>query len=671
MPRWARFNLTLLRSTIIINLLRTASSSNPTQSRSSNNHWKRISDAEPDDAIKFTIGLSLNVDHDEMHRVFSTFRKSGVRKSPRLLDQSLVRKRALAHLSDKTCHDDLLSFIKEGQNEIVQESKYGDYFVISGTVQTVQHIFKKDSISFGKYQSDNDSFATSGEPITRAEKMNHHAQSDIVHLLDWEDATICVGYIDGLINFPLMGRYTVSYTTPTKDETQKSNQSIRNLETTKNVQLPSGCKSVKNLGSLENTITPIVLMDMYSVPDFNSTPSTIPMGMFEFQQAEQSGEGTVNLAVSPDDLACMQANFGVSNPLVYKTPSPVISDCSAQDKSVSCLEPNLDVQYVAMNANAPLWYGQFQTYHDLFNALDEAKELPVVVSISYGQTFSENSQDESYVESLCKRFGMFSQSGVTFFAAAGDTGAALSPQTNDCQYAPSFPASCPYVTAVGGTSGFAKGTEVVCNSGITSGGGFSYQFTEEKGWNVTFQRAAVDRWLSSEAAELSFPGYQAKGRAYPDISAAARNYLVWIGGEIVYMDGTSAATPVMASLLARAAQITNNPKGYGWINPILYNAPAGTFFDVISGENNCNAEASGTPCCTDSSTGQITGFKATEGWDPASGVGTLGIDNGFGKFVDLFANMNVTYEEPTSGAFLKKPLLVFVSFFFIFLYYLT
>merc|ERR1711907_543394 len=75
--------------------------------------------------------------------------------------------------------------------------------------------------------------------------------------------------------------------------------------------------------------------------------------------------------------------------------------------------------------------------------------------------------------------------GVTVFVSSGDDGVANFQARGDaanCGYTPSFPASSPYVTAVGATQGgVTGGSEVVCSSQtggvITTGGGFSTQYT--------------------------------------------------------------------------------------------------------------------------------------------------------------------------------------------------
>lgn len=66
--------------------------------------------------------------------------------------------------------------------------------------------------------------------------------------------------------------------------------------------------------------------------------------------------------------------------------------------------------------------------------------------------------------------------------------------------------------------------------------------------------------------------YNASGRAYPDISACGRNFLVYISGAWDPVDGTSAATPTVAALLTivNDYRLNNRLPPLGFVNPLLY-----------------------------------------------------------------------------------------------------
>ncbi|KAH6631301.1 Pro-kumamolisin, activation domain-containing protein, partial [Chaetomium tenue] len=87
-------------------------------------------------------------------------------------------------------------------------------------------------------------------------------------------------------------------------------------------------------------------------------------------------------------------------------------------------------------------------------------QLPHVLSISYAD--DEVGVPKAYALRVCDLFAALTARGTTVLAATGDGGAAGTGQT-DCvdretgqkRYVPTFPASCPYVTAVGATENVA------------------------------------------------------------------------------------------------------------------------------------------------------------------------------------------------------------------------
>lgn len=191
-----------------------------------------------------------------------------------------------------------------------------------------------------------------------------------------------------------------------------------------------------------------------------------------------------------------------------------------------------------------------------------------------------------------------------------------------------------------------EGTE----GGITSGGGFSNIFTTQSGYDLTFQQLHVSEYLSKESK--SAPGYNKNGRGYPDISAAGANYIIVNGNLEETVSGTSAAAPVLAGLTAFAS--ARSGERFGWINPVLYTNES-IFFDVVEGANNCAESSNPDLCCTD----PFWGFEATEGWDPASGLGTLGTEDGFQKFESVLqsngipANFTNVNDPPTDEGLSK------------------
>jgi tripeptidyl-peptidase-1 len=165
-----------------------------------------------------------------------------------------------------------------------------------------------------------------------------------------------------------------------------------------------------------------------------------------------------------------------------------------------------------------------------------------------------------------------------------------------CLYSPSFPASSPYVLAVGGTMGpelEIPTAETACSSEggvasgvITSGGGFSTLYAAQD-----WQKETLDGyWAGVEDGSFvrPFHGYNRGGRGLPDVSALAHNYIVAVGLELTAVSGTSASSPVMAGMisLVNAARLEAGYPSVGWIHPTLYRHHARFSNDVTSGRNN-------------------------------------------------------------------------------------
>lgn len=81
------------------------------------------------------------------------------------------------------------------------------------------------------------------------------------------------------------------------------------------------------------------------------------------------------------------------------------------------------------------------------------KDIPQVISNSYGD--DETLLPEAYARRVCRGFAELGARGVSVLFSAGDKGVAG--RNGSCfpdrEFVPHFPASCPWVTAVGGTRG--------------------------------------------------------------------------------------------------------------------------------------------------------------------------------------------------------------------------
>jgi tripeptidyl-peptidase-1 len=119
----------------------------------------------------------------------------------------------------------------------------------------------------------------------------------------------------------------------------------------------------------------------------------------------------------------------------------------------------------------------------------------------------------------------------------------------------------------------------------------------------------VESYLSRHSHKF-LPGYNIKGRGFPDVAAMGQSYLTFVGGGLYSVSGTSAATPVVAGMISliNAARLKIGLSTLGFVNPLLYQIRDDISLDITVGNNSCGLIAGpGIPCCEQ-------GFPATKGW---------------------------------------------------------
>ncbi|KAJ7368775.1 tripeptidyl peptidase A [Mycena albidolilacea] len=264
------------------------------------------------------------------------------------------------------------------------------------------------------------------------------------------------------------------------------------------------------------------------------------------------------------------------------------------------LPPWLQDEHTAADTNEP--------YLDWLDFILQSDHIPQTISTSYGD--DEQTVPFTYASRVCKLFAELGVRGVSVLFASGDGGVGdgnADPATQQCRtndkkrtrrFLPAFPASCPYVTAVGGTMSIP---EVAASF---SGGGFSDYFPRP-----AYQDKSVNAYLG-KLHHGTYDGlFNRLGRGIPDVSAQARKFQIVWQGQRISIGGTSAATPTFAGLVAllNDARLAAGRPTLGFLNPLLYKRGESAFNDVVDGAN----PGCGTP-----------GFNATKGWDPVTGLGT-------------------------------------------------
>ncbi|ODA83680.1 hypothetical protein RJ55_02195 [Drechmeria coniospora] len=314
-----------------------------------------------------------------------------------------------------------------------------------------------------------------------------------------------------------------------------------------------------------------------------------------------------------------------------------------QDAAEAGAEANLDVQY-AMAVGYPAAVTYYSTHgrgvklDDEGNALPKERddnepylglfeyllakpddELPSVLSVSYAD--DELSVPKPYAGRVCDLAGLLAARGMSIVVGSGDGGAKggrnSTCRTNDGSARDvamaTFPATCPWVTAVGAVT---HGHDPPRGAHFSTGG-FS-QYFKRPAW----QDDAVTGYVEELHGHLA-GHYDAGMRAIPDISVVGTSFKVIVGGQTLAMDGTSASTPVFAAMIALVndARLRKGKPSLGWLNKKLY-SPA--VRDVLH-----DATTGLSKSCTFSGGKMPGGWPAKKGWDAITGLGTPG------KFDDL------------------------------------
>ncbi|KAJ6493176.1 family S53 protease-like protein [Mycena sanguinolenta] len=377
---------------------------------------------------------------------------------------------------------------------------------------------------------------------------------------------------------------------------------------------PASCDSSDPSGT--GTITPSCLQDIYGIPATPATQSNITLlvtGYLE-QWAQTADLETFLTLLRPD----MSPNTTFSLLTLDGGTDP-----QGTGGAVNVFEANLDIQYtVGIATGVPTTFlsvggedtvAAFATsLLDTTTFLDGVEIPPSVMTTSYGST--EDSFGASVVSKICNGYMALGARGISVLAASGDGGVRGNHDDpsvcDDNDFMPVFPASCPFVTAVGSTIGFAP--EVGINF---TGGGFSNVFA-----TPDYQTGAVASFL--ETIPSDFAGtFNKTGRGYPDVAVQGWNFEVVINDRTGLIGGTSASSPTFAGIIALINDqlVAAGKPVLGFLNPFLYSTGSAAFTDIISGHN------SGAECPASS-----VAFDAAAGWDPLTG-------NGSPRFPDLLA----------------------------------
>lgn len=327
-------------------------------------------------------------------------------------------------------------------------------------------------------------------------------------------------------------------------------------------------------------------------------------------------------------------------PGTYNRPQVVNKRKFVQDPQGWYGEETLDVEAVHGMAPAAniVFVGAPNNYQDLDAAMNHVvdQHLAQIVTNSYGWT--TEALPAGFIKPFEDTLVQAAAEGIGVYFSSGDNG----DETSVMGYAtPDWPASSPWVTAVGGTSLGINASNAIA---LETGWG-----TSNYNCNTTTLACTRTTWLYGAGGGVSKlfaePTWQLSagtfsGRALPDVAALADPQTGLLIGQTqtfpngAYYDeyrigGTSLASPIFAGLMALADQKAGSPHGFA--NPLFY-ANAGSFNDILSIKtavarrnfvNGVDASAGTVDRLRtfDDYSGSPTQHTGT-GWDNVTGLGT-------------------------------------------------
>jgi len=192
--------------------------------------------------------------------------------------------------------------------------------------------------------------------------------------------------------------------------------------------------------------------------------------------------------------------------------------------------------------------------------------------------------------------------GISVFNSTGDAG---SKQKFTNVEGVNYPSSNANVIAVGGTILNVNQYNARINPEVAaapSGGGISSII------NIPSQQIGKKYQTYNSSTGITGPVTALPRRGIPDIAAPYQSYAFYLNGAVVSgIAGTSAATPIMAGMMARFISKNGGRRPPPNSLAKIFYSNYSSFYDIIYGNN-----AYEIP----------DGYAATAGWDPVTGLGS-------------------------------------------------
>ena len=339
------------------------------------------------------------------------------------------------------------------------------------------------------------------------------------------------------------------------------------------------------------------------------------------------------------DLQQFDKDYGLPDPPSFQQLAPIGTapfDPNSSDQAGWAEETSLDIQWshaMAPDANIVVLTSPVSETEGVqglpqFLQLEQYAvdhHLGKIISQSWAAT--ENSLFTPAGQQVFDSFNNFYREadfkGISIFGSTGDSGTANVGADSTTIYpfpTVNFPASSPWITAVGGTSLYADANgnyqnETVWNDGAGSatGGGISQKFAEpfyQYGLSKSDQKLLNHHRGIPDIAINADPN-----TPVPVYLGFLSQFNLGLTNGYYLFGGTSEGSPVWAGITADLNQYLGHSVGF--LNPIVYALNLSKyiyghdFHDITVGNN---SQLTNTP--------PVPGYNATPGWDPATGLGS-------------------------------------------------
>ena len=369
------------------------------------------------------------------------------------------------------------------------------------------------------------------------------------------------------------------------------------------------------------------------------------------QRLAVAGQTDINVA----DLRQFRTQFGMP----VRDPQVVVTGADPGTSKNDLIEATLDLEWAgAVARSATLVY---VNSGNVFTSAQYAisQNLAPVLSFSYGACETVAPAGFRAVAQQA------AAQGITWITASGDQGAAA------CDYgaavathgpAVSFPADIPEIVAVGGAEFNEPATAWAAQNGTTFASALGYM--AEKGWNDSAASGELSASGGGASVLFAKPWWQTgagvpadNARDVPDVALAASalhdGFMIYSGGQLMAVGGTSASAPAFAGMVALLNQYlvakgSIPAAGLGNLNPGLYALAAssgGIFHDITTGNNIVPCRTGSAGCANGA-----FGYTAGPGYDLVTGLGSVDAYNLVTKWTAVPAATGTTTTLAASAA---------------------